>query len=142
KPTLTKVQYLIGGDPEAALASYEQGDLDTVVVPGTSVRRVADDPNLKDKSPAETGTADGRSATANKNFRIALTQAVNKQQFIDLTFGGLGQVANGMVMPGIPGYDADYNPYPFDVDAAKAAMATAITELGVTDTNADGAVDA
>lgn len=165
KPTLTKVDYLIGGDPEAALASFEQGDLDTVVVPGTSVRRVFDDPELKpliqdlpqqaityydfancqagaDKCPAQTGTADGKSATSNKNFRIALTQAVNKQQFIDLTFGGLGQVSNGMVMPGIPGYDADYNPYPYDVDAAKAAMAKAITELGVTDTNADGAVDA
>jgi oligopeptide transport system substrate-binding protein len=165
KPTLTKVDYLIGGDPEAALASFEQGDLDTVVVPGTSVRRVFDDPELKpliqdlpqqaityydfancqagaDKCPAQTGTSDGKSATANKNFRIALTQAVNKQQFIDLTFGGLGQVANGMVMPGIPGYDADYNPYPYDVAAAKAAMATALTELGTTDTNNDGAVDA
>src|SRR4029078_3945363 len=52
KPTLTKVQYLIGGDPEAALASYEQGDIDTVPVPGTSVRRVADDPNLKAQIPA------------------------------------------------------------------------------------------
>jgi len=165
KPTLTTVDYQIGGDPEAALASYEQGNIDTVVVPGTSVRRVADDPNLKDqiqdlpqqaityydyancqagadKCPPETGTADGKSATANKNFRIALTQAVNKQQFIDLTFGGLGQVANGMVMPGIPGYDADYNPYPYDVSAAQAAMAKALTELGTTDTNGDGAVTA
>jgi ABC-type oligopeptide transport system substrate-binding subunit len=165
KPTLTTVDYLIGGDPEAALAQFEQGGLDTAVVPGTSVRRVADDPNLKDliqdlpqqaityydyancqagdkKCPPETGTADGKSATANKNFRIALTQAVNKQQFIDLTFGGLGQVANGMVMPGIPGYDADYNPYPYDVTAAKAAMTTALQELGTTDTNGDGAVTA
>lgn len=162
-PTLKKVVYTIGGDPEAALAAYEQGQLDTVVVPGTSVRRVADDPNLKDqiqdlpqqaityydfancqagkdKCPAQTGTADGKSATANKNFRIALTQAVNKQQFIDLTFGGLGQVANGMVMPGIPGYDADYNPYPYDLTAAKAAMDKALQELGTTDTNGDGAV--
>jgi oligopeptide transport system substrate-binding protein len=165
KPTLTTVDYLIGGDPEAALAQFEQGGLDTAVVPGTSVRRVADDPELKDliqdlpqqaityydfancqagdkKCPAETGTADGKSATANKDFRIALTQAVNKQQFIDLTFGGLGQVANGMVMPGIPGYDADYNPYPYDVTAAAAHMATALTALGTTDTDGDGAVTA
>ena len=165
KPTLTKVQYLIGGDPEAALASYEQGDIDTVVVPGTSIRRVADDPNLKeqiqdlpqqaityydfancqagkDKCPKQSGTKDGTTATANKNFRIALTQAVNKQQFIDLTFGGLGQVANSMIMPGIPGYDPDYNPYPYDVDAAQAAMTKALQELGTTDTDGDGAVTA
>jgi oligopeptide transport system substrate-binding protein len=165
KPTLTEVDYEIGGDPEAALAAFEQGNLDTVVVPGTSIRRVADDPNLKemiqdlpqqaityydfadcqagaDKCPKQSGTKDGTSATANKEFRIALTQAVNKQQFIDLTFGGLGQVANGMVMPGIPGYDADYNPYPYDTAAAATHMTTALQELGVTDTDGDGAVTA
>jgi oligopeptide transport system substrate-binding protein len=165
KPTLTEVDYLIGGDPEAALASFEQGDLDTVVVPGTSIRRVETDPADKDlikdlpqqaityydfancqagpdKCPPETGTSDGKSATANKDFRIALTQAVNKQQFIDLTFGGIGQVANGMVMPGIPGYDADYNPYPYDVDAANTHMKAALAALGTTDTNGDGEVTA
>jgi len=166
KPTLSEVDYLIGGDPEAALASFEQGELDTVVVPGTSIRRVEQDPADKDlikdlpqqaityydyancqdkdpkKCPPETGTSDGKSATANKDFRIALTQAVNKQQFIDLTFGGIGQVANGMVMPGIPGYDADYNPYPYDVDAAKTHMTAALQALGTTDTNGDGAVTA
>ncbi len=163
KPTLTEVDYLIGGDPEAALASFEQGALDTVVVPGTSIRRVETDPADKDlikdlpqqaityydyancqagpdKCPPETGTSDGKSATANKDFRIALTQAVNKQQFIDLTFGGIGQVANGMVMPGIPGYDADYNPYPYDVTAAKTHMTAALAALGTTDTDGDGAV--
>jgi len=163
KPTLTEIDLLIGGDPEAALASYEQGAIDTVVVPGTSIRRVADDANLKDQvqdipqlaityydfadcqagadlCPAQTGTKDGKSATANKDFRIALTQAVNKDQFIDLTFGGLGQAANGMVMPGIPGYDADYNPYPYAPAAAKTHMDKALTDLGVTDTDGDGKV--
>jgi ABC-type oligopeptide transport system substrate-binding subunit len=102
-PTLKEVDYEIGGDPEAALASFEQGNLDTVVVPGTSIRRVADDPNLKDmiqvlpqqaityydfadcqagdsKCPKESGTSDGKSATANKDFRIALTQACAAQK--------------------------------------------------------------
>jgi oligopeptide transport system substrate-binding protein len=166
KPTLTTINMLIGGDPEAALAAFEQGDLDLVTVPGTSIRRVEGDsalePLIQDlpqqgityydfancqaqdtsKCPAQTGTSDGRSATANKNFRIALTQAVNKEQFIDLTFGGIGDAAHSMVMPGIPGYDPEYNPYPYDATAAQAAMATALQELGVTDTDADGAVTA
>ena len=43
--------------------------------------------------------------TANKNFRIALTQAIDKQSFIAATFAGLGKVANSFVMPGLPGYD-------------------------------------
>jgi oligopeptide transport system substrate-binding protein len=166
KPTLTRIEMKIGGDPQAALAAFEQGDLDTVTVSDpANYRQVEQDPELAplmkdipqlaltyydfnncqagdDKCPAQTGTANGKSATQNKNFRIALTQAVNKQQFQDLTFGGIGAIANSVVMPGIPGYDADLNPYPYDVTAAQEHMATALTELGVTDTNADGAVTA
>jgi oligopeptide transport system substrate-binding protein len=160
KPTLTRIEMKIGGDPQAALASFEQGDLDTVTVSDpANYRQVEQNPDLQplmqdiaqlsltyydfnncqdpdpaaSTCPAQTGTANGKSATQNKNFRIALTQAVNKEQFQDLTFGGIGQIANSAVMPGIPGYDADYNPYPYDPAAAQAAMATAITELGVVD---------
>jgi oligopeptide transport system substrate-binding protein len=166
KPTLTRVELNIGGDPQAALASFESGDIDMVTVSDpANYRQVEQNPELQpliqdvaqlaityynfnncgagdDKCPDQTGTANGKSATQNKNFRIALTQAFNRQQFIDLTFGGIGQVANSMVMPGIPGYDAELNPYPYDPDAAQASMATALTELGVTDTNADGEVTA
>ena len=49
KPTLTKYVQTFGGDPEAAVAAYEKGDLDLVRVPGTSSRRVVEDPNLKDQ---------------------------------------------------------------------------------------------
>jgi oligopeptide transport system substrate-binding protein len=155
KPTITKIVMTIGGDPEAAVASYERGDLDVVVVPGTSARRVVDDPALKPevvdspqltiayydfatcqnpkKCPPSTTTADKKTPLSNKNFRIALTRAVNKQELIDVAYGGLGVPANGSVMPGIPGWPDDYDPYPFDVAAAQAAMKTALTERGLKD---------
>jgi thiosulfate/3-mercaptopyruvate sulfurtransferase len=41
----------------------------------------------EDKCPDQTGTKDGKAATGNKEFRIALTQAVNKQQFQELLSG-------------------------------------------------------
>lgn len=164
-PKLSEVRYQIGGDVSAAVAAYERGDLDAVLVAaGADIRRVGGDPNLQDQivdqpslsityygyatcqQPADACPAsslpDGKAPTANKNFRIALSQAVDKQAFIDLTFGGNGQIANSIVMPGIPGYDEEYNPYPYDVTAAQAALATAITELGATDTNGDGEVNA
>ena len=156
KPTLTKYVQTFGGDPEAAVAAYEKGDLDLVRVPGTSSRRVVEDPNLKDqvkdtpaltiayydfatcqnpkKCPPSKTTADGKTPLSNKNFRIALTEAINKKELIDLTYGGLGTVANGSVMPGIPGWPDDYDPYAFNVDNANKAMATALTELGIKDT--------
>ena len=56
----------------------------------------------------------------NKDFRIALTQAIDKQALRQVaTFAGIGEMANSFVMPGIPGYDKDYNPYPYDLTAAK-----------------------
>lgn len=173
KPTLTQVNMAMGGDYQAALASFEQGDFDTVTIADpANYRQVEQDPELAplmqdlaqlsityydfnncqdpDTSastcPDQAGTSNGKSATQNKNFRIALTQAVNKEQFQDLTFGGIGQIANSMVMPGIPGYDPDYNPYPYDPAAAQAAMTLAMQELGVADTSGpdlapDGVVD-
>ena len=156
KPTLTKLVQTFGGDPEAAVAAYEKGDLDLVRVPGTSSRRVVEDPNLKDqvkdtpaltiayydfatcqnpkKCPPSKTTADGKTPLANKNFRIALTRAIDKKELIDLTYGGLGTVANGSVMKGIPDWPDDYDPYAYNVEEANKAMATALTELGIKDT--------
>jgi oligopeptide transport system substrate-binding protein len=164
KPTLTEIHMAIGGAPEAAVAAYERGDLDTVLVPGSEARRVKDDatlgPQVQDlpqlsiayydfatcqngpaKCPKNATTKDGMSPMANKNFRIAMTEAINKQELIDVTYAGLLKPADGSVMPGIPGWPDDYHPYAFDVAKAQASMKTALTELGVTDTNKDGKVD-
>jgi oligopeptide transport system substrate-binding protein len=163
KPTLQEVHLVIGGALEAAFTAYEQDELDAVQVTSTAIiHQIDDDPALKaeahdspqlaltyyDFANCQAGdakcpagqTKDGKSPTANKNFRIALTQAIDKQEFINVTFGGLGLVANSVVMPGIPGYDADYNPYPFDIAAANEHMTTALQELGATDKDGDGKV--
>ena len=158
KPTLTEIHIHMGGDLEAALAAYEAGEYDEVVVPGTSTLRVADDPALapeiKDtpqlaityfdfqtceiknpdgtpRCPANPATKDHLSPASYKNFRIALSEAIDKQELIDQTFGGLGPVANGSVMPGIPGWPDDYNPYAFNLDKAKADLTTAMDDMGI-----------
>jgi oligopeptide transport system substrate-binding protein len=143
-----------------------------VGVPGPQVRRILDDPTLSQEAvqlealsityygfancqnatgefdaalcPVSAATANGSGPTQNLNFRIALTQSIDKQRMIDILRGGLGTPANTIVMPGIPGFDEEYNsnpPYPYDPAAAQAALATALTELGVTDVDADGTVD-
>jgi ABC-type oligopeptide transport system substrate-binding subunit len=162
-PKLSEVDYQIGGDVSAAVASYERGDIDMVLVAaGSDIVRVGDDPSLADQihdqaslgityydyancGQPKTACPDHGGATApttNKDFRIALTQSVDKQAFIDLTFGGIGAVANGIIMPGLPGYDADYNPYPYDTASAQQHLQAALQELGTTDTNGDGNIDA
>jgi oligopeptide transport system substrate-binding protein len=68
--------------------------------------------------------------TMNKDFRIALTQAIDKQAFINATYAGIGQIANSFIMPGIPGYQPDLDPYPFDLASAKDHMTKALAALG------------
>ncbi|HSL76496.1 MAG TPA: peptide ABC transporter substrate-binding protein, partial [Candidatus Limnocylindrales bacterium] len=154
KPTLTEIHMAMSPEPAQAMAAYEAGEIDTFLpVPTEDVERVKADPNLNPGYSEVPGLSityytynNGNDATgkkklarcedpkacptANKNFRIALTQAIDKQAFIDATFNGLGPVANSFVMPGLPGYDESINPYPFDLEAAKASMDKALGELG------------
>jgi oligopeptide transport system substrate-binding protein len=139
KPTLTEIHMSMSPEPAQAMAAYETGELDMLLpVPSEDVERVKGDPALSEgysENPNLSityynyNTAKG--PTANKNFRIALTQAINKQAFQDATFAGLGVIAGTMVMPGLPGAIPDYEPYPYDLDAAKASMDKALQELGI-----------
>jgi len=149
QPKLSEIQMTMTAEPAQAQAAFEAGELDMVSPPTEDIRRITDDPILGPQvlqTPQfgityydfNNGNGLDRCAdlkvcpTANKEFRAALSQAIDKQSFIDATFSGVGVVANSMVMPGIPGYlGPDYNPYPFDVTAAQAHMATALSEIGV-----------
>jgi oligopeptide transport system substrate-binding protein len=138
-PHLTEIHMTMTAEPAQAQAAFEAGELDMVLPPTEDIRRIQDDPIL---SPQVLQTPqfgityydfnNEKGPTANKDFRIALTQAIDKQAFIDATFSGVGVIANSMVMPGIPGYlGEDYDPYPFDLAAAKEHMTTALAALGV-----------
>ncbi len=162
KAQLAEIDMMIGGDPEAALAAYEAGSIDLVTVPGPDILRIKADTTKANQykevplaaityfdfnnclnpgtSCPKNNTKDGKAATSYKNFRIAMTEAIDKQDLINVTFGGLGIPAYSQVMPGIPGYDQSLNPYPFNLDKAKTDMAQAVTDMGLTDSNKDGKV--
>jgi oligopeptide transport system substrate-binding protein len=133
-PTLQRIEIGIGGDPAAALAAFERGDLDLVSVPPADVPRVLASPTLsalasrrptlsleyydfatcQSKDPtgqllcpensAVTKGVIGGSPTQNIHFRWALTQAIDKADMIRAAFGGLGTPAYSPTMPGIPGF--------------------------------------
>jgi len=154
KPTLTEIQFPIYNDPAAAQAAYETDEVDIIMpVASEDIPRVKDDPvmSLEYLQDPQLGItyynfnnghdSTGRGTnprcedpkacpTANKNFRIALTEAIDKQAFINATFAGIGLVSNQFVMPGIPGYDESINPYPFNLDSAQQHMDQALAELG------------
>jgi oligopeptide transport system substrate-binding protein len=159
KPTLTEIHMSMSPEPAQAMAAYEAGEIDMLLpVPSEDIERIKSDPVLGAEyseppglnityynfnngvDPSGEGTLarcqDPKACpTMNKNFRIALTQAVDKTAFKNATFAGTGVETSTMVMPGIPGAIPDYEPYPYDLDAAKAAMDTAIEEIGYASTD-------
>ena len=145
KPTLTEIDMSMTTEPAQGQAAFEAGELDMVLTPSEDIQRVKADPVLGPlvqdipQLAITYYTFNNKTGpTANKDFRIALTQAIDKKAFIDATFAGIGEPANSFVMPGIPGYQEDLDPYPFDLASAKEHMKTALAALGVADAAALG----
>ena len=154
KPTLTEIHMSMSPEPAQAMAAYEAGEIDMQLpVPSEDIERIKGDPVLSAEYSEQsdlsityynynngndsTGKAKSERCqdvkacpTANLNFRKALTQAIDKTAFKNATFAGLGLEAGTFVMPGIPGATPDYEPYPYDLTAAKASMDLALQELG------------
>ena len=137
KPTLNEIQMSMAG-PANALLAYEAGEVDIATVPDEDVERVKSDPVFAPEYREAPQQAinfysfnNSRGPTANKDFRIALIQAIDKPALINSTWAGLGQGANSVIMPGIPGHQPDLNPYPYDLNAARRHMDKALVELGV-----------
>ncbi|WP_374723416.1 ABC transporter substrate-binding protein [Calidifontibacillus erzurumensis] len=61
----------------------------------------------------------------NKLVRQALNHAVDKQGIIDALFNGLAEPAKNPMPPSIQGYYDGIEPYPFDLEKAKALLAEA-----------------
>jgi oligopeptide transport system substrate-binding protein len=156
KPILTEIQASMTAEPAQAQAAFEAGEVDMIQVPAADVTRVKADPVLGPQylelpqlgigyydfnNGIDPGTLKAldrcsdvkKCPTMNKDFRIALTQAIDKKALIDVAWAGTGVPANSFVMPGIPGYQEDLDPYPFNLDEAKQHMQTALQAIGVPD---------
>lgn len=130
---------------DTALAMYESGELDYVELPSAAV------PNYEGKDEIfRNGAVDfyifncdeaSGSPTANKNFRLALNYAFNRNENNTLVFGGVHQPSNALVFSGIKGTEktygeeSDLKSFPLDGDEAKAKeyLAAALKDLGKSD---------
>jgi ABC-type transport system substrate-binding protein len=74
---------------------------------------------------------------ADKRVRQALTMAFNRQGLVENIFHGLGDVTSGPFGQQTKCYDQSIEPWPFDLEAAKAKLA----EAGWTDTDGNGVLD-
>jgi oligopeptide transport system substrate-binding protein len=139
KPTLQEIRYSIGGDPTANQASYEAGELDMLAANPPDVPRIKADAVLGPQVVTQPtlifdywGFDTTKGPTANKHFRRALSMAIDKDTMMATVYGGQGVVAGSPIPPGMPGHQPEIG-LKYDVEAAKAELATALTELGYSD---------
>jgi len=58
------------------------------------------------------------------NIRRAFSQAIDKKKLVSLVFRDMMQPADGILPPGIPGYNEQLTGLDFDIDTAKELIAT------------------
>jgi oligopeptide transport system substrate-binding protein len=136
KPTLTEIDFKIGGDPAADQATFEAGQLDMLAASPPDVPRIKADATL---GPMVTtlpvlvfdywGFNAKTGPTTNVHFRRALSMAIDKTTMLGTVYGGQGVVADSPIPPGMPGHQEGIG-LKYDVAAAKTELATALTELG------------
>jgi peptide/nickel transport system substrate-binding protein len=85
--------------------------------------------------PAEDGVCSGHPALRDRNVRLALAYATDKQKIIDVVLLGLGTPGLTLIPDGLGvWYNDTIKDYPFDIDEANRIL----DEAGYADTDGDG----
>jgi oligopeptide transport system substrate-binding protein len=109
---------------------YETGDIDVAGVSAYYIDRVTDNAGpfydelqiTSELSFGWIGFNTTRPPFDDVNVRKAFTQALDKDKIISLIFRDLVQRADGILPPGIPGYNEDLVGLTYDVETAKALI--------------------
>ncbi len=132
-PYLDSVTIEVGVEPDVALLRLEKGEIQLMgdPPPGADWARISSDPAWKDRierQPQVSTVYIAINTTIkpldNVKVRQALNMAIDKKRVIQL-LNGRGTVADQILPPTMPGYDKDYQGYPYDPDKAKALLAEA-----------------
>lgn len=138
---LDKVEIITVADVNTQVAMYEEGELDFVEVPTELSEKYADK-TISFYDGANDFVKlnlDGSSDLSNKNLRLALNFALNREDYIQLATGGIYEANTRYVLPQVRGVEKEYGTeYPYeafplkgDKEKAKEYLTKAITELGV-----------
>jgi oligopeptide transport system substrate-binding protein len=129
RPTLDEVDYYFGTQPPIAI--YQQNKLDVAAIGVGDIPRVTDPtgPFARDVqvvpllSVQYLGFNVQQKPFDDPKVRLAFAYATNKQALLNGLFRGAGDVAPGVMPPGLPGYAASFAGVPFDPQQARALLA-------------------
>jgi oligopeptide transport system substrate-binding protein len=128
KPTLTQVKFLLTG---AAMTRYETGEIDLVQVTSADIDRVTDETNPYSKqlltadqfSFSYLGFDTSVAPFDDPKVRQAIAYAIDKSKLTAVVLKGMATTADGILPPGMPGYNKALNKLTFDPAKAKQLLA-------------------
>lgn len=143
KVKLDEVNIIVVTDPYTAVNMFENGELDFVDVPSDLVPEYEDQVQLYYDGSDDflKLNMDGSNPLHNKNLRLAINYAINREDYINITTNGIFDAGTRYVLPIVAGVEKKYGEeYPYeafpvqgDVEKAKEYLNKAMEELGVSD---------
>lgn len=133
KPILDGIERPILADTVARQNKYESGGTDYTDVQRADIERIKKDsklgPELKEFTRANIWYLALNQLVfepfKNRDVRRAFAMAINKDELIRLALHGTAKRANGILPPGVPGYDPSYQGIPYNPDEARKLLAKA-----------------
>jgi len=128
-PKLKTIRYDLSGG--SSLVDYEDGKIDVTGVGLDDLDRVQDPSDALNKDYVQTprmsldyiGFNTNTSPFDDPKVRQAFSEAVDRKKIAEVVLKNAIPVANGLLMPGVPGYTADDKTYPYNPDDAKKLLA-------------------
>ncbi len=128
KPSLSKVTYILSGG--SALTMYENNEIDLTGVGINDIESIRDPNNPLNKELVESASLDvfyiGFNTTKppfdNPKVRQALSMAIDKNLLANEVMAGVVDPAQGVLPPGIPGYNDKLNGIEFNPDEARKLL--------------------
>ncbi|WP_134703099.1 nickel ABC transporter substrate-binding protein [Ammoniphilus sp. YIM 78166] len=131
KPQVDEVVVKVITDGESRVLAFEKGELDMIF--GNGVISQDSFKFLKESGKYETKISDptatrtllfntNRETMSNKNIRLALQHAFNKDAIIDHIFYGIENKADTLFPQNLTYTDVAVDPYEYDVEKAKALL--------------------
>jgi peptide/nickel transport system substrate-binding protein len=156
-PRIDEVVFQTFANQDALVQAIKTGQVDMITeMPNTAVATLRDDPHIEvvtgapfapgvtdiifnqvlpENCPPGDGLCTGHPALLDRNFRLALAHATDKQKIIDVVLLGLGTPGTTLIPDGLGiWYNKDIKDYEYDVAKANQILDTA----GYADANGDG----
>jgi len=133
RPYLDEIEFVMNIDEQTTLLMIESGDADITadLMPPSVMQQVLNDPDWEDYiynrpgfSPVFMWMNSENEPFDDVRVRQAVLYAINRDK-LDKMLTGVGVQIRGLYVPGAPGYDPDFDPYPYNPEKAKELLAEA-----------------